>query len=519
MKLNDLKIGMRIGLAFAVVVATIAAAAAVTQASLSRLDDNNAVLASAAALQAQVASTHLVAKEGAIQSLLILVASSAEQQAKIGKKIQAGAAEVDQKLKQLEQASAGDAEQGSLLADVRKRQAPYQKGVDRIVGMVAAGKQAEATFAADEEMIPMMEPFLSALSGLEELASARLSSVEVANHKLIGTTRNLSVAVALFTAVLALGAGVVLVLSLTRPLARAVQLAEKVAGGDLSTRVPAPGRDEVSLLLQALNRMVDNLSHRVTDVRASADEIAGASRQIASGNFDLSHRTVEQSSSLQHTAAAMEQVRKTFDDSFRDAKAASALAAQASTVAEQSSQVVGQVVSTMQGISASSKKIGEIIGVIDGIAFQTNILALNAAVEAARAGEQGRGFAVVASEVRSLAKRSADAAKEIKNLVGASVGEVGAGTQLVNEAGHTIGDLVQRVQAVAGLIDNISLAADQQSQGFTQINASVNELDGTTQQNAALVEESAAAAESLKTQAEKLRDAVAMFKLAQAPVA
>jgi methyl-accepting chemotaxis protein len=293
-----------------------------------------------------------------------------------------------------------------------------------------------------------------------------------------------------------------------------VKLAETVADGDLSARSHVSGRDEVSQLLRTLNRMAENLSVRVAEVRQSADQIASASAQIATGNTDLSVRTEQQAGSLQSTAAAMEQVKQTFEGSSRDARAARDVAATASQVATKGSEVVGQVVNTMEGISASSRKIGEIISVIDSIAFQTNLLALNAAVEAARAGEQGKGFAVVASEVRSLAKRSANAAKEISGLIHASVNEVQTGTRFVNEAGATIGDLVLRVKEVSALIESISYAAEQQSQGFTQINVSVNEMDGATQQNAALVEEAAAAADSLRLQAERLRESVGMFKLA-----
>jgi len=516
MTFNDLKIGHRIGLAFAAVLITIAGATVISQTSMAELAKNNADVALAAGLQTKVSEIHLQAKENAINSLLILVASSAEQQAKIGKTIEAGAAAVDLGLKELEAVSAQDAEQASLLADVRKRQTTYQKGVQRIVGMVTSGKQAEATFAADEEMIPMMAPFLLALSGLEELAATRLGSIEIENKSLIKNNRLVSALTGLGNAVLALVAGFLLVVSLTRPLARAVKLAETVADGDLSARSHVTGRDEVSQLLRTLNRMAENLSVRVAEVRQSADQIASASAQIATGNTDLSVRTEQQAGSLQSTAAAMEQVKQTFEGSSRDARAARDVAATASQVATKGGDVVGQVVGSMKDINDSSKRIAEITSVIDSIAFQTNILALNAAVEAARAGEQGRGFAVVASEVRNLAQRSAQAAREIKSLIAASVERVQRGTQQVDEAGSTMHEVVRSIQQVTQIMASISAASEQQSAGVREVGAAVNQMDQSTQQNASLVEQSAAAAESLKQQAQELVQAVAVFRLQHA---
>ena len=299
----------------------------------------------------------------------------------------------------------------------------------------------------------------------------------------------------------------------------AVGVAETVAAGDLTSRIEARGGDEIGQLMGALHRMNDALLGIVGQVRNSSDSIATGSAQIASGNADLSERTEKQASNLEQTAASMEELTSTVRQNSETARQASQLASEANRVAEQGGQVVGQVVSTMDTISASSRKIVDIIAVIDGIAFQTNILALNAAVEAARAGEQGRGFAVVAGEVRTLAQRSAQAAKEIKALIEESVSEVSAGTRLVGEAGKTMAEIQQQVKRVNDLINEISAAGSEQSTGIDQVSQAVMELDQVTQQNAALVEESAAAAESLRQQAGQLSEAVAVFKVNAVSVA
>ena len=301
--------------------------------------------------------------------------------------------------------------------------------------------------------------------------------------------------------------------SIVRPLASAVKVAESVAEGNLTSSIDATGADEVSQLLRALRRMNESLVNIVSRVRNSSDSIATGSSQIAVGNADLSQRTEEQASNLQQTAASMEQLTSTVKQNADTARAAAQIASSATAAAADGGRVVGQVVSTMEEITSSSRKIVDIIGVIDGIAFQTNILALNAAVEAARAGEQGRGFAVVASEVRSLAQRSAEAAKEIKSLIGTSVEKVESGSHLVDEAGKSMANIVTQVSRVNDLIGEISSASMEQSTGIGQIGDAVNQLDQVTQQNAALVEESAAAAESLKVQAAQLAQVVSVFKV------
>ncbi|PIF74491.1 methyl-accepting chemotaxis protein [Variovorax sp. 54] len=301
--------------------------------------------------------------------------------------------------------------------------------------------------------------------------------------------------------------------SIVRPLAKAVGVAETVAAGDLSANIRVDSRDETGQLMQALKDMNANLAKVVGEVRMGTETIATASGQIASGNQDLSSRTEEQASSLEQTAASMEELTSTVKQNADNARQANQLAVSASEVAVKGGAVVSQVVDTMGSINASSKKIVDIIGVIDGIAFQTNILALNAAVEAARAGEQGRGFAVVASEVRSLAQRSAAAAKEIKTLIGDSVEKVEEGSKQVAEAGRTMEEIVGSVKRVTDIMGEITAASQEQTSGIEQINQAITQMDQVTQQNAALVEEASAAAQSLQEQAGSLVQAVSVFKL------
>jgi len=304
-----------------------------------------------------------------------------------------------------------------------------------------------------------------------------------------------------------------LIASITTPLARAVRVAEAVASGDLTSDIEATGSDETGQLLGALKRMNDSLLDIVGNVRASSETIGSATKQIAAGNIDLSCRTEQQAASLEETAASMEQLTGTVRQNAENARYACTLAGQASDIADRGHEVVARVMGTMDTISESSTRIGEIVGMIDSIAFQTNILALNAAVEAARAGEQGRGFAVVAGEVRALSQRSSAAAREIKELIDTSVVRVAAGTKLVNQAGQTMGEVIEAVSHVSEIMREIASASDEQSRGIDQVGQAVTQMDDVTQQNAALVQEAAAAAQSLEGQAVQLNAAVALFRL------
>ena len=307
---------------------------------------------------------------------------------------------------------------------------------------------------------------------------------------------------------------VLLIRSILRPLQNAVGVAETVAAGDLSASIDVAGRDEIAYLMTALRQMTAGLSRIVGEVREGSESIATGTAQIATGNADLSQRTEEQASNLQETAASMEELTATISHNAETAQTAASLARGAARAAEDGGAAVGELVRTMQDIARASQRIGDIVGVIDGIAFQTNILALNAAVEAARAGESGRGFAVVASEVRSLAQRAASAAKEIKGVIVDSNTTVEAGGRLAAQTGQSMADVVSQVQRVSTMIREISSASTEQARGISQIGEAVAQLDQVTQQNAALVEESAAAAESLKYQAAHLADVTARFKLA-----
>jgi methyl-accepting chemotaxis protein len=301
--------------------------------------------------------------------------------------------------------------------------------------------------------------------------------------------------------------------AITRPIHEAVRMAKTVASGDLTGQVTARSKDEAGELLTALQGMNDSLVNIVHQVRNGADSMATATSQIAAGNMDLSSRTEEQASALEQTAASMEELADNVKQNFESGRHANELADAAADVAVRGGTVVAQVVHTMEAINTSSSKIADIIGLIDGIAFQTNILALNAAVEAARAGEQGRGFAVVASEVRSLAGRSAAAAKEIKDLIGASVANVTEGCKLVEQAGSTMDEIVVGVRRVADLMREVTVASQDQTSGIEQVNQAVGQMDQVTQQNAALVEEAAAAAQSLEQQAQSLLHTVSVFHL------
>lgn len=329
------------------------------------------------------------------------------------------------------------------------------------------------------------------------------------------TNKNIIIYGFLIAVLLSVGFGIWITRSITKPMSQALETVKRISDGDLTVRVETKYQDETGQLLTALNKMVENLAHTIGTVLRASDNVASASSQIASANQDLSSRTESQASSLQQTAASMEELGSTVKLNAENAQSANQLALNATNVASQGGEVVSKVVNTMRGINESSRQISEIIGVIDSIAFQTNILALNAAVEAARAGEQGRGFAVVASEVRNLAKRSADAAKEIKDLITTSVEQVEQGSQLADKAGDTMAQVVSAISRVTDIMGEISAASTEQSQGVMQVGEAVMQMDQVTQQNAALVEENAAAAGSLSSQANELVNAVAVFKLPQ----
>ncbi len=383
----------------------------------------------------------------------------------------------------------------------------YRKGFEvfQSLGFVPSAGDADV---ADIDQGPAK--LLTALS--EQVAA---SSATIAEQAALSARRALISSLVALALVTALGgcAGWLLTRSVVRPLRVAVSVANKVAAGDLTTTIEVDGKDEPARLLEALRTMQENLENVVSGVRSNAEGVASASAEIAQGNVDLSMRTEEQASSLDETTSSMQQLQATVQQNASNAQRASELAKSGASVAQRGGDVVTQMVTVVQGIQDSSRRISDIIGVIDSIAFQTNILALNAAVEAARAGEQGRGFAVVASEVRNLATRSASAAREIKALIQTSVERVQAGSDLARNAGSTMGEVVSSIQGVSALMDEISQASAAQTSDMLRVTQAIVRMDETTQQNAALVEESAAAAGSLSGQARQLVEAVEVFRL------
>jgi methyl-accepting chemotaxis protein len=401
----------------------------------------------------------------------------------------------------------------ALYEKVNASRTAYEKARDMILDRKMTGQRDEAVKLLDTVMMPAMVAYQASVQAMVDYYEKDVARSAAAASANAQDGRNVFIAVCAAGVLLAILFSWLITRSITGPIGQAVATAKRVAGGDLTIHAQSASRDETGQLLRALAEMTQGLRTLVSEVASGAHTVSDTSAQIAQGNLDLSQRTEEQASTLEETASSMEELTSTVTQNAHNARQASQLAVGASEVARKGGQVVGQVVSTMTGISESSRKISDIIGVIDGIAFQTNILALNAAVEAARAGEQGRGFAVVAAEVRSLAQRSAAAAKEIKSLIGDSVSKVDAGTRLVDAAGKTMEEIVTSVKTVSDLIAEIAAASQEQSSGIGQVSTAVNQMDQVVQQNASLVEEATAATESMKEQAASLLRMVSRFDL------
>ena len=519
MSLTQFKIGTRLGIGFAVVLGLLVAVLLVGLYSMGQLSarthdivaDKNVKMAAANTMSDNVRGITL-----AITSVVVAPTDALmqEQLNKIGeaRKKYGAAKEVLQKMVSTDKEAALMAQLDAAL----KTGAPLN---NKVVELRKAGQTEEAVTFLTQQAAPSLNNVLTALDSL--VAYDAQQAAQAADDAAALSTQARTSMLALGIVALLLGAFVAWIItrSITHPINAAVGVAETVASGDLSSRIVVSSGDETGRLLGALKAMNDGLLDVVAQVRHGTDAIATASSEIAAGNLDLSSRTEEQASSLEETASAMEELTSTVKQNADNARQANQLAKSASEVAVRGGNIVSQVVDTMGTINESSKKIVDIIAVIDGIAFQTNILALNAAVEAARAGEQGRGFAVVATEVRNLAHRSASAAKEIKELIAASVANVDTGSRLVNEAGQTMGDIVDSIVRVTDIMGEITSATHEQTLGIEQINMAIAQMDEVTQQNAALVEEAAAASQSMQEQAGELAHVVGFFKTGHAVAA
>jgi methyl-accepting chemotaxis protein len=404
-------------------------------------------------------------------------------------------------------------EEKALFDQIGALRKTYSAARDAATKAKAEGDAEQAAKILDDKFTPAAKAYQEAVQQLVSMQHAGIDATSAAILARASASERLIMLLSACAVALGALSAILLARSIVGPIREAVVVAETVAAGDLTRHIESSAKDETGALLRALRHMNDSLTGIVSEVRGGTSSIHGAAGEISAGNLDLSSRTEQQAASLEETTASMAHLTDTVRQNADNARQANQLAITASSVATQGGEVVGQVIQTMGSINESSRKIVDIIAVIDGIAFQTNILALNAAVEAARAGEQGRGFAVVASEVRTLAQRSAAAAKEIKVLIDDSVGKVDAGAKLVDQAGTTMEQVVTSIQRVTDIMAEIASASQEQTSGIEQVNQAIAQMDETTQQNAALVEESAAAASSLQDQAAKLAHAVDLFKL------
>ncbi|HEY1398902.1 methyl-accepting chemotaxis protein [Roseateles sp.] len=518
MNFSGLKVKTKLWAGFGVMAVIVAA---VSGAALHWLNQSSSrvenYLSGVAARERMVIAVQSAAKSRAIAARNLVLVTTPEDRTKELAAVTQSHEEVGRSLATLKShlAAAKDAtaQDRTLFDKVAGIEEQYGKVALAIVGLANDGKREDAVAKMNAECRPLLAALLTATGDFIRYEDERSAAETKEATELFAQDRMLLITTAILSAAVAGLLGWLISRAVTAPLNRAIKVAQSVADGDLRDEIHVDGRDELSQLLTALKAMSGNLSTMVTHVRQAADGIATASTQIASGNQDLSSRTETQASALQETASSMAQMTETVQVNAESSRKATGLAGAAAQVAGQGGEVVHRVMTTMEAITGSSKRIGDITSVIDGIAFQTNILALNAAVEAARAGEQGRGFAVVASEVRALAQRSAQAAKEIKTLISDSVQKVDAGAVQVQEAGRTMDEVLTQVRKVTDLMGEISASTDQQTHGIVQVNEAVAAIDRGTQQNAALVEQSAAAAESLRQQAMALTEAISRFKV------
>ncbi|VXB31158.1 methyl-accepting chemotaxis protein [Massilia sp. 9I] len=513
MNFANLNIGKRLGLGFGAICVMLVGMIATSNMMLGRINTGTEEIV-ANRMPRIESTTRLIGEVNDIAIALrnmMLTEEQADRQ-KQAEEVRSSRKEIDRILDELEK-TLQNPKARELLTQMNQHADRYTAGQEQLIKHVNAGLHEEARQYLAEELRPLLVQLKKAVHEQAELQKALAREKAEEAQRTYENTARLMWALGAVALALAGFVAWSITRSITRPVQRALEVANTVAAGDLTSRIDVTTRDEAGQLLQALKTMNENLARTVGTVRTGTDTITVAAAEVAAGSQDLSARTEQQASSLEETASSMEELTSTVKQNADNARQANVLAEAASQVAQRGGAVIGQVVGTMTDIDASSGKISDIIGVIDGIAFQTNILALNAAVEAARAGEQGRGFAVVASEVRNLAQRSAAAAKEIKGLINDSSEKVASGSRLVAEAGATMQEIVDSVRRVTDIMGEITSASQEQTAGIEQINQAVVEMDNVTQQNAALVEEAAAAAEAMKEQAATLNAAMAAFRV------
>ncbi|MGI9217982.1 MAG: methyl-accepting chemotaxis protein [Hydrogenophaga sp.] len=511
-----LRIGARLAVGFGLMLLLIAGLIGSSYFSLQRIGEQNHQLIEQELVKVSAVAVIDTATRanGLATTELLLVAP--DQVPAVQARINANRTRIDEALQTLDRLVTRP-EGLAALAQLREARIAYVASFVQVAPLVQAGQLEQARQLVREQTLPALARLQAPIDTLRQLQDQLAQAHGTSVTQGITSARNLLLVLGATARLLGCVASVVLARSIVHPLRSGVAVAHRIAAGDLTQPLNAQGADEVADLLRALATMQASLRELVAQVHQGVEQVGSASTQIASANTDLSGRTEAQASALEQSAASMEELTSAIALNADAAQQARTLAMNASTAAENGGDTVGSVVRIMRGIDASSQRIGEIIGVIDGIAFQTNILALNAAVEAARAGEQGRGFAVVASEVRALAGRSADAARQIKQLIAASMEQVHAGTDLADRAGSAMGEVVHEIKRVSQLVVDIANAMQEQSTGVGQVGEAIAQLDQTTQQNAALVEETAAASQSLDEQARHLVASVARFRLTAHP--
>ncbi|MBY0239612.1 MAG: CHASE3 domain-containing protein [Burkholderiaceae bacterium] len=516
MTLSNLKIGTRLYCAFGIVVGMLAILVTFAEMSFNRQNQASSI---------NIHTYEVIDNASGILESLLNIETGQRGYALTGKDaslepLQAGQKKFGEYLSRIQQLTSDNPQQQQRLKELATAQQQWlSTAIEPAIALRRGGDTPEAlaevvSYEQSNKGKAAMDSMRALLGQIIQMERALLAERTEQAERQRTRTDFVLIGGGVLTAALSVLLAIMLTRNITRPLGEAVALAQRVAQGDLSSRIVVRGKDEIGTLLQALKDMNSSLDNIVREVRSGTDSIATASAEISAGNMDLSSRTEQQASSLEETASSMEELTSAVKQNADSASHARALATSASDIALKGGEMMTEVVGTMGAINESARKIADIISVIDGIAFQTNILALNAAVEAARAGEQGRGFAVVATEVRNLAQRSAGAAKEIKTLIDDSVGTVDLGSKLVDRAGATMQEVVQSVQRVSAIISDIAAASEEQRNGIEQVNGAVTQMDQVTQQNAALVEEAAAAANAMQDQAASLSAAVSVFTLA-----